>query len=513
MPVCNVSAISHPEFININSLSPFAAKCQIKVLYIGQNRNKSFITKEVATNMAQTLPGCPIVGYYKEEVGDFRDHGEVAIVAEGKINVKKKTQPYGFIAPDAKIWFQNFEETDEYGNTVIREYLVAEGYLWTQFTGADLAIKDGGRPQSMELDEKSLQGYWSDEFSSNIEFFIINGAKVKALCVLGKDVEPWFEGSDVTKPYTYSFDGEDIISGLSDIMKQLQFTLNKLEGGNQKMDENLEIQGKVDEQSAIENQDSIENFVKSKEDEEKEKENKDNMNSDSKEAPADDKDVQNDSSDGKNKEDEDKKKKIANNSLAQYEDGSEGDSSESSDGEDTNGTEESANTSQEDAESNTDPSNENNEEESTPEQIEDEEAISSSNAPLTKLKEEYSLLKQDFSELQARYSTLEESYNKLVEFKNQIEDSKKDDMIKSFYMLDDEDKRDVIENKSKYTLDEIEAKLSVICVRKKVNFDLNSDTETKDEVPTTFDLNGINTEASSVPAWLKAVEATQNRNK
>ena len=511
MPVYNVSAISHPEFININSLSPFAAKCQIKVLYIGQNRNKSFITKEVATNMAQTLPGCPIVGYYKEEVGDFRDHGEVAIIAEGKINVKKKTQPYGFIAPDAKIWFQNFEETDEYGNTVIREYLVAEGYLWTQFTGADLAIKDGGRPQSMELDEKSLQGYWSDEFSSNIEFFIINDAKFKALCILGKDVEPCFEGSDVTKPDTYSFDGEDIISGLSDIMKQLQFTLNKLEGGNQKMDENLEIQGKVDEQSAIENQDSIENFVKSKEDEEKE--NKDNMNSDSKEAPADDKDVQNDSSDDKNKEDEDKKKKIANNSLAQYEDGSEGDSSESSDGEDTNGTEEPANTSQEDAESNTEPSNENNEEEPTSEQIEDEEAISSSNAPLTKLKEEYSLLKQDFSELQARYSTLEESYNKLVEFKNQIEDSKKDDMIKSFYMLDDEDKKDVIENKSKYTLDEIEAKLSVICVRKKVNFDLDSDTKTKDEVPTTFDLNGINTEANSIPAWLKAVEATQNRNK
>ena len=298
MPVYNVSAISHPEFININSLSPFAAKCQIKVLYIGQNRNKSFITKEVATNMAQTLPGCPIVGYYKEEVGDFRDHGEIAIIAEGKINVKKKTQPYGFIAPDAKIWFQNFEETDEYGNTVIREYLVAEGYLWTQFTGADLAIKDGGRPQSMELDEKSLQGYWSDEFSSNIEFFIINDAKFKALCILGKDVEPCFEGSDVTKPDTYSFDGEDIISGLSDIMKQLQFTLNKLEGGSQKMDENLEIQGKVDEQSAIENQDSIENFVKSKEDEEKE--NKDNMNSDSKEAPADDKDVQNDSSDDKN---------------------------------------------------------------------------------------------------------------------------------------------------------------------------------------------------------------------
>ena len=41
-------------------------------------------------------------------------------------------------------------------------------------------------------------------------------------------------------------------------------------------------------------------------------------------------------------------------------------------------------------------------------------------------------------------------------------------------MLSDEDKKDVIENKSKYSLDDIEAKLSVICVRKKVNFDLDS---------------------------------------
>ena len=33
-------------------------------------------------------------------------------------------------------------------------------------------------------------------------------------------------------------------------------------------------------------------------------------------------------------------------------------------------------------------------------------------------------------------------------------------------------KKDVIENKAKYSLDDIEAKLSVICVRKRVSFDL-----------------------------------------
>ena len=63
----SVATVKSPEFINISSISPFASKCEIKVLYLGQNRNGSFIDKQVAETMAQTLPGCPIVGYYSED--------------------------------------------------------------------------------------------------------------------------------------------------------------------------------------------------------------------------------------------------------------------------------------------------------------------------------------------------------------------------------------------------------------------------------------------------------------
>jgi len=41
-------------------------------------------------------------------------------------------------------------------------------------------------------------------------------------------------------------------------------------------------------------------------------------------------------------------------------------------------------------------------------------------------------------------------------------------------MLSAEDKKEIIENKEKYSLDEIKAKLAVICFEKKVNF--NSET-------------------------------------
>jgi hypothetical protein len=49
-------------------------------------------------------------------------------------------------------------------------------------------------------------------------------------------------------------------------------------------------------------------------------------------------------------------------------------------------------------------------------------------------------------------------------------------------MLSDEDKKDVIENKTKYSLSEIESKLSVICFHKKVNFNLEDNTKNNEIV-------------------------------
>ena len=53
----SVATIQHPEFINLQSsdISPLMSKCDVKILYVGQNRNQSFITKQVATEMSKTL--------------------------------------------------------------------------------------------------------------------------------------------------------------------------------------------------------------------------------------------------------------------------------------------------------------------------------------------------------------------------------------------------------------------------------------------------------------------------
>ena len=77
-------------------------------------------------------------------------------------------------------------------------------------------------------------------------------------------------------------------------------------------------------------------------------------------------------------------------------------------------------------------------------------------------------------------------------------------MIDSFYMLSNEDKREVQENIDNYSLDDIEAKLSIICVRNKVSFDLEDDKPAEGQNPTTYNLNEV--ESESTPAWIKAVQ-------
>ena len=124
-------------------------------------------------------------------------------------------------------------------------------------------------------------------------------------------------------------------------------------------------------------------------------------------------------------------------------------------------------------------------------------------------------LEEKYTALQAEFAELSSKYEALVEFKNQVDNEKKDALIASFYMLSEEDKAEVVENKAKYSLDEIEAKLSVICVRKKVNFDLD-DTSKNDNIVEEKEVmtyNVSDNESTSTPAWISALKNTRDNRK
>lgn len=418
----SIATINSPEFINLQPLdiNPLMSKCDIKVLYVGENRNHSYITKEVATEMAKTLRGAPIVGYYKEEKEDFADHGEQVVFDDEGIHFNCLTRPYGFVSPDAQVWFKEFEDTDDFGNKIIREYLMTTGYLWTgQYEEAKRVIEKGNN-QSMELDEESIDGHWSTDVNNGMDFFIINDAIFSKLCILGEDVEPCFEGASVTAPEVSS-----TFSKVDDGFKQTLFTMMQdlkfaLEGGK-----GMEI----DNKDVVE-----ENEVPAVEEEKEE-----NVETPVEEATEESVETEPTSEESVEEE------TPANDFAADKEDGEEETPSEESEDDAEETEEESEDSAVEDAVNDT------------------EVDVEESTEPTA---EQFSL--EDYTALKTSYAELETKYNELLAFKKSVEDEKKLALIKSFYMLSDEDKKDVTEHMSDYSLEEIESKLSVICVRKRL---------------------------------------------
>jgi hypothetical protein len=60
----------------------------------------------------------------------------------------------------------------------------------------------------MELADKYLDAFWTEDNKGNPQFFIINEAIISKLCILGDDCEPCFEGATITAP-TIQFSLDD----------------------------------------------------------------------------------------------------------------------------------------------------------------------------------------------------------------------------------------------------------------------------------------------------------------
>ena len=440
LPHISVATTDEIEFINLEPLdiNPLMSKCQIKVMYIGLNDHDMVINKDVCTNMAKTLRGCAIVGCFKEEKGDFTDHGDKIIIDGEGVHFEKETIPYGFVSPDAKVWYQNFQEEDrDTGEIVTRKYLVTEGYLWTHnYEAAKTALENGGRPHSMELEPEMITGEWTKSENSEMEFFIISDGIFSQLCILGEDVEPCFEGSSITPVNKFSLN-DNFVKTLSNMMKDLQFALN---AKGDSMEETKSTQAAAEEPTP--------DFTEEKQGESASEINTENENNT--EFKKNDSPEEKDDKEEKNGEDSDKK-----------------------------------------------------------EENEDDKEKKKSDEYSLKIEE----MQKTIETMQSEFSKLQKLNSELLAFKQNAENEKKDALISEFYMLSDEDKKDVIANKDNYSLEDIKAKLAVLCFDKKVNFSegTSDSTESNEEtVPAmTFNL-GEEAFADSTPDWVKAVKEYQS---
>ena len=483
------------EFINVKPLNPLISKCEIKVCYVSDepNRNRSVITKEVARDMANSLPGSPIVGFYNEAKGDFEEHNRIIDISNGEFKIKDTTRPYGFVDLGAKVWFQKFLDDGEFE----REYLMTEGYIWTgQYPEAQRII-DKGNNQSMELDNNLIDAHWTKDNKGNPQFFIINEAIISKLCILGEDVEPCFEGASISK-LQFSFE-DSFKEQLFSMMNEMKNILN--EGGAPKMTTYsveigsplwIALYSHVNETHKIvavcTEDDQTFAVLQSREDESYSRMNfsfneevftAEEMTVLDSYEPAEEPQFALDAVEAfeaefKKQDDEDKDDKKPEG---------------------------------------------------------EEEKCPDCGKPLSECecekdkdkKAKYTLEEiPEYVELLNKYSELETKYNELVdakaaqdavvssltEYKVAAERKEKQEMINQFYMLSDEDKADVVTNIDTYSLDDIEAKLSIICVRNKVSFDLDDDKKNPGTDPMTYNLNGGSLEDEATPAWIKAVMAT-----
>lgn len=526
------------EFINITPVNPLISKCQIKVCYVGDtpNRNGSVITKEVARQMANSLPGSPIVGYYNDATGDFEEHNRVIDISNGQFKIQDTTKPYGFVDLGARAWFQKFND-----DGVEHEYLMTEGYIWTGQYPECQRIIDQGNNQSMELDEKTLNATWTKDDNGKPKFFIINEAIISKLCVLGEECEPCFEGSQITK-FSLTFD-EDFKQKLFSMMNDLKelikeggtkvfsryaveigdnlwnslwnYTLEKYPDANNTYSSVYAIEGVCEEdsqkfavlQNRADNKYYRLNF---------------SLNETDGFVPADAlievtesytpaaepqfsleavKTYETEYASKKKAEEEDKNNKDNKSNSDNKSEGKNNNSDDSEDGKDEKPTDKKDNSDSKD----NNPDDDGNKD--------DEDKKKKKKYSLEDITE-YQELKAEYEELKSKYAALETEKNSLTEeieplreFKLASEKKDKEAMIAQFYMLSDDDKKDVIDNIDKYSVDDIEAKLSVICVRNKVSFDLDEDKETK---PTTYNLNNSEDDDESIPAWVKAALKYEN---
>lgn len=499
------------EFIEQTQVSPLVTKGVAKVFYVGDNRNGTSISKETAMEMGRKLPGSPVVGYYREDLQDFEEHSRKIEITTDKFEILDLTKPYGFVPTDSKIWFQTF--TDD---GVDHEYLCCEVYIWTTAYPESQRVFDKGNNQSMELNNDSIGGAWTKRANSQHEIFIINEALIEKLCILGEDFEPCFEGASVQAQFALQFNKEieQLKTSLFSLMNEVKDALN--DEGGAKMEFTTYM---VEIGDAL--WCAIYNYLETTYPRENDCGSIYGLRGIYEEGAQKFAILQ---SRGENK--------LFRMDFSWTESGLEvtdtmrevvveyvpvdsyAFSMEDNDNYAKNNEKEEDNSDKEDN-PDSDNDTEENEEEDDPEDEDDDEKKSYSLDEIpeyVELNEKYSAIVEERDRLNQQISDLTAQLESLKEFKLKAERVEKEAKIAEFFMLSDDDKAEVINNIDNYSVEEIEAKLSVICFHNKVSFADPSEEEEKDgnnPIPTNFSLQGLE-DNDSAPEWVKAVRLAQS---
>lgn len=156
----------------------------IDVLHTGLNFNGSIFNKEVVDANAESIKNTPVLGYIALNPDgelDFQGH-EYKTVKDG--NGKDYVyagSAYGVIPESCN--YRWIEKVCSDG--ICREFFQVDALLWTKFDDAvTIFERDGGKPQSMELELSSITGEENDDGT-----FTFTGFNFEGCCLLSSTDE------------------------------------------------------------------------------------------------------------------------------------------------------------------------------------------------------------------------------------------------------------------------------------------------------------------------------------
>ena len=215
-------------------------KVTIDVLHTGVNFNDCEFSKEVVDENADTIKNTPILGFIEktdDNAMDFKGH-EYKIVSGKDGNERVYIgSSYGVIPESCN--YRWVTKTCSDGEE--REYFQVDGLLWTKFKDAASIMTDCiEKPNSMELDEESIDGYEDENGIFHFTKFSFNGC-----CILGDNIEPAMIDSNIR----VNFSINDFIKNIQDEIKNKCSVYSRMidsddniednkQGGNNKMPNN-----------------------------------------------------------------------------------------------------------------------------------------------------------------------------------------------------------------------------------------------------------------------------------
>lgn len=222
----------------------------LRIAYIGENVNRSYISRNAFVSALPSIKNCPIVAHYTYDDADGFDDGEIgghdmARVhdKDGNPRIVNLTEPLGVVPESAEQWFDDVEEEDGTTHT----YLYTEVLLWKRQAVYSKIKNDGITGHSMEINVNN--GFKKDGI------FHIEDFEFTAFCLLGDDVQPCFESSAIAL-----YSASDLKKEISEMMQELKESFsqvttsddvdnihpqkNMTEGGNKILNEKMELLAK-----------------------------------------------------------------------------------------------------------------------------------------------------------------------------------------------------------------------------------------------------------------------------